>query len=108
VHCDLCLVILAGATLHAIAKRAEAAEAATGVCLLGSRAVRAGITPPPGHYFQDDTSFHSKIGGGPSLPTGSLLVANLSATTSINLPTTMWGYSAEAGQGKVQTGDAEP
>ena len=51
----------------------------------------AGITPPPGVYFQDDTYFYSgKIGGGTTLPTGGLLVANVSATTWINLPTTLW------------------
>ena len=87
----LCVLLLAGATLHALEKRAEAAEAATGVYLLGSRAAGAGITPPPGLYFNDDTYFYSgKIGGGTSLPTGGLLVANVSAQTWINLPTTIW------------------
>jgi hypothetical protein len=70
---------------------AHAAEAATGVYLLGSRGTNAGITPPPGVYFQDDTYFYSgKLGGGTTLPTGGLLVANVSATSWINLPTTLW------------------
>ena len=87
----LCVALLAIAILHSLDTRAEAAEAATGVYLLGSRGPNAGITPPPGVYFQDDTYFYSgKIGGGTTLPTGGLLVANVSATTWINLPTTLW------------------
>ena len=87
----LCVLLFAVVTLDAIEKRAEAAEAATGVYLLGSRAVGAGITPPPGLYFNDDTYFYSgKIGGGTSLPLGGLLIANVSAQTWINLPTTIW------------------
>jgi hypothetical protein len=49
---------------------AHAAEAATGVYLLGSRGPNAGITPPPGVYFQDDTYFYSGKIGGTTLPTG--------------------------------------
>jgi hypothetical protein len=54
-------------------KGAHAAEAATGVYLLGLRGPNAGITPTAGVYSQDDTYFHSgKIGGGTTLPTGGL------------------------------------
>jgi hypothetical protein len=49
---------------------AHAAEAATGVYLLGSRGPNAGITPPPGVYFQDDTYFYSGKISGTTLPTG--------------------------------------
>lgn len=70
---------------------AKAAEAAIGVYLLGSRGPMAGFTPPPGLYFNDDTYFYSgKIGGGRTLPLGGLLVANVNATSWINLPTTIW------------------
>jgi hypothetical protein len=80
------------AALPLMDQGAHAAEAATGVYLLGSRGPNAGITPPPGVYFQDDTYFYSgKIGGGgTTLPLGGLLLANVSATTWINLPTTLW------------------
>lgn len=65
----LCAVLFAIAVPHALGTRAEAAEAAAGVDLLSSRAVGAGITPPPGLYFQDDTYFYSgKIGGGTAKP----------------------------------------
>lgn len=52
----LCVALLAIAILHSIGTRAEAAEAATGVYILGSRTVGAGITPPAGVYFQVATA----------------------------------------------------
>jgi hypothetical protein len=66
----LCVaLLLAIAIHHSQATRAEAADAAAGVYLLGSSAVGAGITPPPGFYFQDDTCFHGRrIGGGTAKP----------------------------------------
>jgi hypothetical protein len=70
---------------------AQAAEGGVGAYLLGSRGPMAGITPPPGVYFQDDTYFYDgKLGGGRTLPTGGLLVANVSVQTWLNLPTTIW------------------
>ncbi|MGL5168482.1 MAG: SphA family protein [Afipia sp.] len=75
----------------AAAENAKAAEGAVGVYLLGARGPMAGFTPPPGVYFQDDTYFYDgKISGGRTLPFGGLLVANVSASTWMNLPTTMW------------------
>jgi hypothetical protein len=68
-----------------------AAEGGIGSYLLGSRSNGAGITPPPGVYFQDDTYFYdAKIGGGKTLPFGGLLVGNVSTQTWLNLPTTLW------------------
>jgi hypothetical protein len=40
-------------------ERAHAAEAATGVYIVGSRGPNVGIMPPAGVYFQDDTYFYS-------------------------------------------------
>ena len=51
---------------------AHAAEAATGVYIVGSRGPNAGITPPAGVYFQDDTYFYSGKISGTTLPTGGL------------------------------------
>ena len=94
----LSVLLLAAATLHSIEKRAEAAEAATGVYLLGSRAVGAGITPPPGPYVQDDTFFCSgKIGGGTTLPVG-WHAGHFNRQLG----------STEVDQDKILTGDAEP
>jgi hypothetical protein len=70
---------------------ASAAEGGIGAYLLGSRADGAGITPPAGVYFEDDTYFYdAKIGGAKSTPFGGLLVANVSTQTWLNLPTTLW------------------
>ncbi|NUU44511.1 SphA family protein [Tardiphaga robiniae] len=68
-----------------------AAEGGVGVFLLGSHATGAGITPPPGVFFQNDFYYYDgKLGGGRTLPTGGLLVANVSAQSWIELPTTLW------------------
>jgi hypothetical protein len=83
--------LLAGAMLLSPGRAALAAEGGVGIYLLGSRSVGAGITPPAGLYFQDDTYFYDgKLSGGRSLSTGGLLVANVSSQTWLNLPTTLW------------------
>jgi hypothetical protein len=67
----LCASLIAIAILLPVDQGAHSAEAATGVYLPGSRGPNAGITPPPGVYFQDDTYFYSgKIGAGTTLATG--------------------------------------
>jgi hypothetical protein len=87
----LTVAFAAGGLLCLQSPPASAAEGGIGDYLLGSRSNGAGITPPPGVYFQDDTYFYdAKIGGGKSLPFGGLLVANVSAQTWLNLPTTLW------------------
>ena len=56
---------------------AHAAEAATGVYLLGSRGPNAGITPTAGVYFQDDTYFYSgKISGGRRCPPAASAISS--------------------------------
>jgi hypothetical protein len=83
--------LVAAAALCFCQNPAKAAEGGIGAYLMGSRSNGAGITPPPGVYFEDDTYFYdAKIGGGKSLPTGGLLVANVSTQTWLNLPTTLW------------------
>jgi hypothetical protein len=68
-----------------------AAEGGVGVFLLGSHATGAGITPPPGVFFQNDFYYYDgKLASGRTLPTGGLLVANVSAQSWIELPTTLW------------------
>jgi hypothetical protein len=85
------MVFVIGAALLAHSGQAHAAEGGVGAYLLGSRGVGAGITPPAGVYFQDDAYFYDgKIGGGKTLATGGLLVANVSVQSWINLPTTLW------------------
>jgi len=83
--------LIIGAIALSQHQTAQAAKGGVGAYLLGSRGPMAGITPPPGVYFQDDTYFYDgKLGGGRTLPTGGLLVANVSVQTWLNLPTTIW------------------
>jgi hypothetical protein len=94
--------LLAGAILVSPGKPALAAEGGIGDYLLGSRSVGAGITPPPGLYFQDDTYFYDgKLSAGRTLSTGGLLVGNLSSQTWLNLPTTLWITPAKVFGGDV-------
>ncbi len=94
--------LVAGAIFLSPGGVALAAEGGIGDYLLGSRGPGAGITPPPGLYFQDDTYFYDgKLSGGRSLPTGGLLVANLSSQTWLNLPTTLWITPAKVFGGDV-------
>ena len=87
----LTAALLVGALAYLGDAPARAAEGGIGAYLMGSCADGAGITPPPGVYFADMTYFYdAKIGGGKSLPFGGLLVANISAQTWLNLPTTLW------------------
>ena len=46
------------------------------VSISSSRGPNAGITPPPGVYFQDDTNFYSGKISGTTLPTGASVVAS--------------------------------
>ena len=83
--------LIVGALLGLTDAPALAAEGGIGAYLMGSRSNGAGITLPPGVFFNDDTYFYdAKIGGGKSLPFGGLLVANVSVQTWMNLPTTLW------------------
>lgn len=71
--------------------RAEAAEGGVSDYILGSRGPGAGITPPPGVYFDNTTWYYDgKIGGNRTLPLGGLLVANVSAQTWLNISTPLW------------------
>jgi len=74
--------LIAIAMLPWLVEAVPAAEAATGVYVLGSRAVGAGITPPRESTSKTTPFFYSgKIGGGTTLPLGGLLIVNVSATT---------------------------
>jgi hypothetical protein len=98
----LTAALIAGAILVSPGRTALAAEGGIGDYLLGSRGPGAGITPPPGLYFQDDTYFYDgKLSGGRTLPTGGLLVGNLSSQTWLNLPTTLWITPAKVLGGDV-------
>ncbi len=73
-----CMTAMAIAALPSLeGPGAHAAEAATGVYLLGSRGPNAGITPPPGVYFQDNTYFYSgKISGARRCPPAASAISS--------------------------------
>jgi hypothetical protein len=74
-----------------LSQRAEAAEGGASVYLLGLRGPGAGITPPAGVYFQNDTYFYDgKFGGNRSLPLGGLLVASVNERIWLNASTALW------------------
>lgn len=109
--------VVASACLLALgaSHAARAAEGGIGVYLLGAKAVTGvGITPPAGVYFQNDTYFYDgKLSGSKTLPTGGLLVGNVSSQTWLNLSSPIWitpvnllggslGFSATIPVGKPQ------
>lgn len=70
---------------------ADAAEAATGVYLLGIRGPLAGVTPPPGFYFEYDFYHYSGgLGGGRVFQSGGVVAANIKQDTNISLATPLW------------------
>lgn len=79
-----------------------AAENGTGFYLLGSRGPLAGVTPPPGIYFQNDIYIYSgSAGGAIQLPLGGQLVAGVDASVVLELPTSLWVTPIEIFGGKL-------
>ncbi len=77
-------LLLSGAATHA-------AENGTGFYLLGSKGPAAGITPPPGVYFQNDIYIYSgDLGGGKSLPVGGKVAVGVKGNAVFELPTILW------------------
>jgi hypothetical protein len=70
---------------------AQAAEGGAGFYLLGSKGPAAGITPPPGVYFQNDFYYYSgDLGGNRQLPTGGRLAVGVQGEAAIEIPTVLW------------------
>lgn len=73
-----------------------AAESGKSFYLLGSRGPLAGITPPPGIFFQNDLYYYSGgVGRTVELPFGREIVAGVDGQALIELPTTIWVTPAE-------------
>ena len=69
----------------------QAAENGVGVYLLGFRGPLAGISPPPGVFFQNDVYVYSgEAGGNLQIPRGGQIIANVEATGVYELPTGLW------------------
>jgi hypothetical protein len=70
---------------------AQAAESAQGVYVLGNRGPLAGVTPPPGFYFESETYYYSgNLGGGRSFQTGGVVAANVKIDFTANFATPIW------------------
>lgn len=73
-----------------------AAEGGAGFYLLGSKGPAAGVTPPPGTYFQNDLYFYKgDLGGNRQLPTGGNVIAGVTGKAAIEIPTFIWVTPAE-------------
>lgn len=74
----------------------HAAESAQGVYLLGNRGPLAGVTPPPGFYFGNQTYYYSgNLGGNRTFQSGGIAAANVKLDFSANFVTPIWVTPAE-------------
>jgi hypothetical protein len=67
------------------------AEFAQGQYILGFTSSLAGMTPPPGVYFQQDSYFYGgNFGGGRQLSFGPAVGVNIQQRTWVNVETAIW------------------
>lgn len=86
----LCFALLSAAALQATPD-AQAAEYAQGIYVLGNRGPLAGVTPPPGFYFESETYYYSgNLGGGRVFQGGGVVAANVKIDFSANFATPIW------------------
>lgn len=70
---------------------AQAAEAAQGVYVLGNRGPLAGVTPPPGFYFESETYFYQgDLGGNRTFQSGGVVASNVKLDISATFMTPVW------------------
>jgi hypothetical protein len=83
--------LVATLSLLAGSSAAFSAEFATGQYILGFTSSLAGVTPPPGVYFQNDSYFYSSsLGAGRQLTFGPAVGVNIQQRTWINVETGIW------------------
>lgn len=105
------LVALASVTTAglALACPAQAVERGAGFYLLGSKGPAAGITPPPGVYFQNDFWFYDgKLGGGREFPSGGRVAIGVEGKAALSAPTLLWVLPEELMGGRVGIGVTIP
>lgn len=103
----LSLASIAGLLL--VPSVAMSAEGGAGFYLLGSKGPAAGITPPPGVYFQNDFYYYrGNLGGDKSLPTGGKLAVGVVGTAVIEVPTVMWVLPETIAGGHLGLGGTIP
>ncbi|AWN44676.1 SphA family protein [Methylobacterium durans] len=87
---SVCFAFLCAAALQATPD-AQAAEYAQGIYVLGNRGPLAGVTPPPGFYFESETYYYSgDLGGGRVFQGGGVVAARVKNDTSANFATPIW------------------
>ena len=70
---------------------AQAAESAQGIYVLGNRGPLAGVTPPPGFYFESETYFYQgNLSGNRTFQSGGVVAANVKLDTSATFMTPVW------------------
>jgi hypothetical protein len=79
---------------------ALAAEAGHGVYLLGSRGPLAGLTPPPGVYFQNDVYVYNGSDSA-NIDFFGTVVFDIEATSVLDLPTGIWVTPVEIAGGNL-------
>ncbi|MGE7415088.1 SphA family protein [Methylobacterium tarhaniae] len=74
----------------------QAAEAAQGVYLLGFRGPLAGVTPPPGFYFENDAFFYQgDLKGGRVFQSGGVVASQVKLDTYLGIANPIWVTPAE-------------
>jgi hypothetical protein len=73
-----------------LSPEAKAAEGGSGFYLLGQQGPLAGVTPPPGVYFQDDNYFYSGDTSALFDVEGTEVALGVDADVYLNLPTALW------------------
>ena len=101
--------LVAFALIAWAADGAFAAESGVGVYPLGLRGPLAGITPPPGLYFQNDLYYYQgSAGASRPLPLGSQLVADVNAKMWVDIPTFLWSTPLQIAGGNLAVSASFP
>ena len=99
---DIAKTLAGAAGVALMVPAAMAAESLAGVYLLGFRGPLAGITPPPGFYFENDVYFYDgRLGAGRSFATGGFVGAGLKSQLRLDLMTPLWITPVEIFGGRL-------
>ncbi|MGY2050692.1 SphA family protein [Methylobacterium sp. JK268] len=93
---QLTQISLLSAACLLVPAKSQAAESALGVYVLGNRGPLAGVTPPPGFYFENETySYSGDLGGSRTFQSGGVVAANVKLDLSANFVSPIWVTPAE-------------
>jgi hypothetical protein len=83
-------IFVAALALSGLGGTALAAEGGSGVYLLGARGQGAGITPPPGLFFSDQTIIYDASANASIALEGGDIGIGVTASPIVNIPTMLW------------------